>query len=200
MKRCQWVTDDPLYIEYHDTQWGVPLHDERELFEMLILEGAQAGLSWITVLKKRENYRKLFHNFEIDKVAAMTDAELEKILKDASIIRNKLKVFATRKNAIAGLKLIEELGSLDKYFWDWVDGKPIDNAFKKHEDIPASTPLSEKISKDLKKRGFTFVGPTIIYAYMQSIGMVNDHTTDCFRYEECQGKSLPLRKNLPSGV
>ena len=186
MKRCQWVTDDPLYIEYHDTQWGVPLHDERELFEMLILEGAQAGLSWITVLKKRENYRKLFHNFEIDKVAAMTDAELEKILKDASIIRNRLKVFATRKNAIAGLKLIVEVGSLDKYFWDWVDGKPIDNAFKKHEDIPASTPLSEKISKDLKKRGFTFVGPTIIYAYMQSIGMVNDHTTDCFRYEECQ--------------
>ena len=186
MKRCQWVTDDPLYIEYHDTQWGVPLHDERELFEMLILEGAQAGLSWITVLKKRENYRKLFHNFDIHKVAKMTDAELEKILKDASIIRNKLKVFATRKNAIAGLKVIEEMGSLDKYFWDWVDGKPIDNAFEKHEDIPASTPLSEKISKDLKKRGFTFVGPTIIYAYMQSIGMVNDHTTDCFRYEECK--------------
>ena len=186
MKRCQWVTDDPLYIEYHDTQWGVPLHDERELFEMLILEGAQAGLSWITVLKKRENYRKLFHNFDIHKVAKMTDAELEKILKDASIIRNKLKVFATRKNAIAGLKVIEEVGSLDKYFWDWVDGKPIDNAFEKHEDIPASTPLSEKISKDLKKRGFTFVGPTIIYAYMQSIGMVNDHTTDCFRYEECK--------------
>ena len=186
MKRCQWVTDDPLYIEYHDTQWGVPLHDERELFEMLILEGAQAGLSWITVLKKRENYRKLFHNFDIHKVAKMTDAELEKILKDASIIRNKLKVFATRKNAIAGLKVIEGVGSLDKYFWDWVDGKPIDNAFEKHEDIPASTPLSEKISKDLKKRGFTFVGPTIIYAYMQSIGMVNDHTTDCFRYEECK--------------
>jgi len=186
MKRCQWVTEDPLYIEYHDTQWGVPLRDERELFEMLVLEGAQAGLSWITVLKKREHYRKLFHNFDIHKVAAMTDAALEKILKDPGIIRNKLKVFGARKNAIAGLKLMEEEGSLSTYFWGWVDGKPIDNAFKKHEDIPASTPLSEKISKDLKKRGFTFVGPTIVYAYMQSIGMVNDHTTDCWRYEECK--------------
>jgi len=190
MKRCQWVTDDPLYIEYHDKQWGVPLHDERELFEMLILEGAQAGLSWITVLKKREHYRKLFHNFDIHKVAVMTDEDLEEILLDPGIIRNRLKVFAARKNALAGLKLIEEVGSLGKYFWKWVDHKPIDNAFKEHSEIPASTPLSEKISKDLKKRGFTFVGPTIVYAYMQSIGMVNDHTTDCFRYEECRALSL----------
>ena len=188
MKRCQWVTDDPLYIEYHDTQWGVPLHDERELFEMLILEGVQAGLSWITVLKKRAHYRKIFHNFDIHKVAAMTDVDLEEILLDPGIIRNRLKVFAARKNAIAGLKLIEEVGSLGEYFWNWVDHKPIDNGFKEHSEIPASTSLSEKISKDLKKRGFTFVGPTIVYAYMQSIGMVNDHTTDCFRYEECGGK------------
>ena len=186
MKRCQWVTDDPLYIEYHDTQWGVPLHNERELFEMLILEGAQAGLSWITVLKKRAHYRKVFHNFDIQKVAAMTDADLEEVLLDPGIIRNRLKVLAARKNAIAGLKLIEEVGSLGEYFWSWVNHKPIDNAFKEHSEIPASTSLSEKISKDLKKRGFTFVGPTIIYAYMQSIGMVNDHTTDCFRYEECK--------------
>ncbi len=186
MKRCQWVTEDPLYIEYHDTQWGVPLHDERELFEMLILEGAQAGLSWITVLKKRGHYRKLFHDFYIHKVAAMTDADLEEILLDPGIIRNRLKIFATRKNAIAGLKLIEETGSLGEYFWRWVGHQPIDNAFRQHSDIPAYTPLSEKISKDLKKRGFTFVGPTIIYAYMQSIGMVNDHTLDCGCYEKCK--------------
>jgi len=190
MKRCQWVTDDPLYIEYHDTQWGAPLHDERELFEMLILEGVQAGLSWITVLKKRAHYRKVFHNFDIHKVAAMSDTDLEEVLLDSGIIRNRLKVFATRKNAIVGLKLIEEVGSLGEYFWKWVDHKPIDNAFKEHSEIPARTSLSEKISKDLKKRGFTFVGPTIVYAYMQSIGMVNDHTTDCFRYEECRALSL----------
>lgn len=185
MKRCKWVTEDPLYIEYHDTQWGVPLHDDQELFEMLILEGAQAGLSWITILKKRTHYKKLFHNFDIHKVASMTDSDLEKILLDPGIIRNRLKVFAARKNALAALKLIKEAGSLDHYFWSWVDHTTIDNAFKTHEEIPASTPLSEKISKDLKKRGFTFVGPTIIYAYMQAIGMVNDHTTDCFRHKEC---------------
>ena len=132
MKRCQWVTDDPLYIEYHDTQWGVPLHNERELFEMLILEGAQAGLSWITVLKKRAHYRKVFHNFDIQKVAAMTDADLEEVLLDPGIIRNRLKVFAARKNAVAGLKLIEEVGSLGEYFWSWVNHKSIDNGFKEH--------------------------------------------------------------------
>ncbi len=185
MKRCAWVSQDPLYIDYHDHQWGVPLHDERELFEMLILEGAQAGLSWITVLRKRDHYKKVFHDFHVEKVAAMTDQELENLLLDAGIIRNRLKVFGTRKNALATLKLTEEMGSLDHYLWSWVDHKPIINGFKSFSDIPAQTPLSEKISKDLKKRGFTFVGSTIIYAYMQAIGMVNDHTTDCISFKNC---------------
>ena len=179
MKRCEWVTEDPLYLDYHDRQWGVPLHDDRELFEMLILEGAQAGLSWITVLKKRAHYKKVFHDFQVAKVAKMTDQQLEKLLLDPGIIRNRLKVYGTRKNALATLRLIQETGTLDNYLWSWVDHKPIINRFKKHTEIPNSTPLSEKISKNLKKRGFTFVGPTIIYAYMQAIGMVNDHTADC---------------------
>jgi DNA-3-methyladenine glycosylase I len=179
MKRCQWMTEDPLYQDYHDNQWGVPLHDDRELFEMLILEGAQAGLSWITILKKRAHYKKVFHDFDVQKVANMTDKQLEKLLLDPGIIRNRLKVYGTRKNALATLQLIQETGTLNNYLWSWVDHKPIINKFKKHSEIPNSTPLSEKISKDLKKRGFTFVGPTIIYAYMQAIGMVNDHTTDC---------------------
>tara|TARA_B110000879_G_scaffold161096_1_gene207977 strand:- start:4165 stop:4716 length:552 start_codon:yes stop_codon:yes gene_type:complete len=179
MKRCEWVTEDPLYLDYHDRQWGVPLHDDRELFEMLILEGAQAGLSWITVLKKRAHYKKVFHDFQVAKVAKMTDQQLEKLLLDPGIIRNRLKVYGTRKNALATLRLIQETGTLDNYLWSWVDHKPIINKFKKHTEIPNSTPLSEKISKNLKKRGFTFVGPTIIYAYMQAIGMVNDHTADC---------------------
>ncbi|MEZ7956441.1 MAG: DNA-3-methyladenine glycosylase I [Rubritalea sp.] len=185
MKRCEWVTEDPLYLDYHDHQWGVPLHDDRELFEMLILEGAQAGLSWITVLKKRAHYKKVFHDFEVHKVASMTDKQLEKLLLDPGIIRNRLKVYGTRKNALATLRLIQETGTLDNYLWSWVDHKPIINRFKKHTEIPNSTPLSEKISKDLKKRGFTFVGPTIIYAYMQAIGMVNDHTIDCDFHQNC---------------
>ena len=185
MKRCEWMTEDPLYLDYHDNQWGVPLHDDRELFEMLILEGAQAGLSWITVLKKRAHYKKVFHDFDVQKVANMTDKQLEKLLLDPGIIRNRLKVFGTRKNALATLQLIQETGNLNNYLWSWVDHKPIINQFKKHTEIPNSTTLSEKISKDLKKRGFTFVGPTIIYAYMQAIGMVNDHTTDCDCYEKC---------------
>ena len=185
MKRCEWVTEDPLYLDYHDRQWGVPLHDDRELFEMLILEGAQAGLSWITVLKKRAHYKKVFHDFQVAKVAKMTDQQLEKLLLDPGIIRNRLKVYGTRKNALATLRLIQETGTLDNYLWSWVDHKPIINRFKKHTEIPNSTPLSEKISKDLKKRGFTFVGPTIIYAYMQAIGMVNDHTIDCDFHQNC---------------
>lgn len=185
MKRCEWMTEDPLYLDYHDNQWGAPLHDDRELFEMLILEGAQAGLSWITVLKKRAHYKKVFYDFEIQKVASMTDKQLEKLLLDPGIIRNRLKVYGTRKNALATLQLIQETGTLNNYLWSWVDHKPIINKFKKITEIPNSTPLSEKISKDLKKRGFTFVGPTIIYAYMQAIGMVNDHTMDCDCYEKC---------------
>jgi DNA-3-methyladenine glycosylase I len=179
------MTEDPLYQDYHDNQWGVPLHDDRELFEMLILEGAQAGLSWITILKKRAHYKKVFHDFDVQKVANMTDKQLEKLLLDPGIIRNRLKVYGTRKNALATLQLIQETGTLDNYLWSWVDHKPIINKFKKHSEIPNSTPLSEKISKDLKKRGFTFVGPTIIYAYMQAIGMVNDHTIDCDFHQNC---------------
>jgi DNA-3-methyladenine glycosylase I len=178
--RCAWCSDDPIYINYHDTEWGVPLHDNRRLFEMLILEGAQAGLSWITVLKKRPAYRELFHNFDVEKVAAMTDEELEKILLNPAIIRNRLKVYSARRNARAALKLIEECGSLDHYFWSWVDHTPIINHWKNLSEVPATTELSDRISKDLKKRGFNFVGSTIIYAYMQSIGMVDDHTVDCF--------------------
>ena len=178
--RCEWCSNEPIYINYHDCEWGVPLHDERRLFEMLILEGAQAGLSWITVLKKRPAYRELFHDFDVKKVAAMSDEDLEKILLNPAIIRNRLKVYSARRNAIAVLKLIEECGSLDTYFWSWVDHSPIVNHWKDLSEIPALTPLAETISKDLKKRGLNFVGPTIIYAYMQSIGMVNDHTVECF--------------------
>lgn len=184
MKRCEWVSDDPLYIEYHDAEWGRPVRDDRHLFEMLILEGAQAGLSWITVLKKRARYKEVFFDFEAEKVAAMSDAELDVILQDAGVIRNKLKVYGARRNAHAVLELSKEK-SLSDYLWSWVDGEPIVNEFKSLSEVPASTPLSEKISKDLKKRGFTFVGPTIVYAFMQAVGMVNDHTTDCTMYGDC---------------
>ena len=179
MKRCTWVTDDPLYINYHDTEWGVPAHDDRHLFEMLILEGAQAGLSWITILKKRAHYKKLFYDFNVQKVAKMTDAQLDKILLDPGIIRNRLKIYGTRKNALATLELLKTETSLNDYLWNWVNHQPILNHFKDFSEIPTQTPLSEAISKDLKKRGFTFVGPTIIYAYMQAVGMVNDHTANC---------------------
>ncbi|QQL44205.1 DNA-3-methyladenine glycosylase I [Sulfuriroseicoccus oceanibius] len=179
MKRCPWVTDDPIYIEYHDHQWGVPVHDDRMLFEMLILEGAQAGLSWLTVLKKRDNYRRIFHNFEIDRVAAMTDTELEEALLDPGIIRNRLKVTSARRNALAAQKVIAEFGSLDTYFWQWVDGQPIVNRPKSLEEYAATSEISDALSKDLKKRGFNFVGSTIIYAFMQAIGMMDDHSADC---------------------
>ena len=182
--RCAWATTDPLYIAYHDEEWGVPLHDERALFELLCLEGAQAGLAWITILRKRESYRAAFHGFEIERVAGMTDAELEERMSDPGIVRNRLKVFAARKNARAFLEVQAEHGSFDAYLWGWVDGTPIRDARDKSEGIPATTPLAEKISKDLKKRGFTFVGPTIVYAYLQSTGVVNDHTPECFRSAE----------------
>jgi len=183
--RCAWATSDPLYEAYHDEEWGVPLHDERALFELLCLEGAQAGLAWITILRKREGYRKAFHGFEIERVAAMSDAELEERMSDPGIVRNRLKVFATRKNARAFLEVQAERGSFDAYLWGWVDGTPLRDArVKAGGQIPATTPLAEAISKDLKKRGFTFVGPTIVYAYMQSTGVVNDHVPECFRSAE----------------
>lgn len=189
-KRCEWVGDNPLYIEYHDKEWGVPVFDDRLLFEFLILEGAQAGLSWLTVLKKRENYRKAYKNFDAKKVARFTEANIEKLLQNPGIIRNRLKVRASVKNASAFLDIQKEFGSFAKYSWNYVGGKPIINKFKKVSKLPALTPESEAMSKDLKKRGFTFVGPTIIYAHMQAVGMVNDHTTDCFRYKEVSKSTI----------
>ena len=191
VKRCTWCGTDPLYMQYHDEEWGVPVWDDQTLFEFLVLEGAQAGLSWITILRKREAYRKLFSNFDAQKVARFTDKRLEKLLLDASIIRNRLKVFAARKNARAFLDVQAEKGSFADYIWDFVDGEPIQNKWKSMAEVPATTAVSDALSKDMKKRGFTFVGSTIMYAHMQATGMVNDHTTDCFRYREC--KSLAGR-------
>lgn len=169
-----------FYADYHDQQWGIPVHDDRELFEMLILEGAQAGLSWETILNKRAGYRAAFHNFDVQKVAAMTDAELTALLQDPQIVRNRLKVFAARKNAIAFIKIQQEFTSFNDYLWKFVSHQPIINQFKTFAEVPASTPLSDAISKDLKKRGMTFVGSTIIYAYLQGVGVVNDHLADCW--------------------
>jgi DNA-3-methyladenine glycosylase I len=182
--RCFWVSDDPLYIEYHDTEWGVPVYDDDRLFEFLILETFQAGLSWITVLKKRENFRKAFDNFDYKKIAKYPESKYESLLQDAGIIRNKLKIRATISNAQAFMKMQEEFGTFSKYIWGFTDGKPIVNTFQTRAEVPATTALSDAISKDLKKRGFKFVGSTVIYAHMQATGMVNDHTTDCFRYKE----------------
>ena len=169
---------------YHDTEWGVPLHDDTRLFEFLVLEGAQAGLSWSTVLNKRDAYRRAFHGFDIARVARMTDAALEKLLLNPAIIRNRMKVQSARNNARAALKVIDECGSLDAYFWGFVDGKPIRNKWRERGAVPARTELSDRLSKDLQKRGFNFVGSTIIYAHMQATGMVNDHFTSCFRHRQ----------------
>jgi DNA-3-methyladenine glycosylase I len=186
--RCHWAAiGDSMMCDYHDTEWGVPLHDDRALFEFLCLEGAQAGLSWRTVLTKRDNYRKAFHNFAIARVAAMTDGDLEKRLLDSGIIRNRLKVSSTRSNAIAALKVIEEFGSLDIYLWSFVDGKPMRNRWRKPSDVPASTELSDRMSKALKDRGFGFVGSTICYSLLQATGMINDHLVDCFRHRQVEG-------------
>lgn len=182
--RCAWADADPLYISYHDTEWGVPVFDDRKLFEFLLLEGAQAGLSWLTVLKKRENYRKAFSGFDPAKVAGFGEDKIQRLLKDPGIIRNRLKIRAAVDNARAFLKLQDEFGSFAEYSWRFVGGKPRKNSFKSIDEIPATTPESDSFSKDLKKRGFKFVGSTIVYAHMQAVGMVNDHTVDCFRYKE----------------
>lgn len=180
--RCGWVgTGKPFYEEYHDTEWGVPVHDDRKHFEMLILEGAQAGLSWETVLKKREGYRKAFKDFDPVRVARMSDEALENLMHNEGIIRNRLKIFGARKNALAFLAIQKEFGSFDAYVWTFVGGKPLQGKRRTLKDIPAQTPESDALSKDLKKRGMTFVGSTIMYAYMQAIGMVNDHIADCWR-------------------
>lgn len=183
--RCPWCGDDPLYQDYHDTVWGVPVHDDQTLFEFLTLEGAQAGLSWITVLRKRENYRVAFDGFDPAKIARYSVKRQEKLLQNPGIIRNRLKVASTVTNAQAFLAVQAEYGSFNDYIWGFVDGRPIINRFNSMADVPASTPLAETISKDLKKRGFRFVGPTIVYAHMQATGMVNDHLVGCHRHKAC---------------
>ncbi len=184
IKRCTWCGSDPLYVAYHDNEWGTPVHDDRHLFEMLILEGAQAGLSWLTILKKRDNYRQAFHQFDPHKVARYDDEDIHRLMQNAGIVRNRLKIEATIKNARGFLQIQKENSSFADYLWRYVDDMPVINTWQTVSDIPAHTPLSDQLSKDLKKRGFNFVGTTICYAFMQSIGMVNDHTTDCFRYNE----------------
>jgi DNA-3-methyladenine glycosylase I len=185
-KRCAWAKGE-LYEAYHDREWGVPVHDDRVLFEFLILEGAQAGLSWITILKKRENYRRAFDNFDARKIAAYDARKIKKLLADEGIVRNRLKIDATVRNAKAFLEVQKEFGSFDKYIWSFVGGRPLQNRRKRFKGIPAKTPESDAMSKDLLKRGFKFVGSTICYAYMQAVGMVNDHVMDCFRYRELSG-------------
>ncbi len=182
--KCAWGIGDPLYEAYHDEEWGVPVYDDDTLFEFLILETFQAGLSWITILRKRENFRKAFDNFDYKKIANYNQKKIDELLQDAGIIRNKLKINATITNAQSFMKIQKEFGSFSTYIWGFVDGKPIKNKFKSINEMPANTPLSDAISKDLKQRGFKFVGSTVVYAHMQATGMVNDHEVGCFRYDE----------------
>lgn len=186
-RRCPWCGDDPLYVAYHDEEWGLPCHDERTLFEFLILEGAQAGLSWITILKKRENYRRAFHGFDADRIARYGAKDVARMMNDSGIVRNRLKIEAAVANARATLALHNQGGSLDSLFWQFVDGKPVINRWPTLAEIPAVTPASEALSKELKGRGFRFVGPTVCYAHMQATGMVNDHLVNCFRHREVGG-------------
>jgi DNA-3-methyladenine glycosylase I len=184
MRRCEWANRGELERSYHDKEWGVPIHDDKSLFEFLILEGAQAGLSWSTILRKREGYRKAFDNFDARKISKYSESDISRLLHDSRIIRNRLKISATITSARAFLQLQKEAGSFNNYIWQFVDGKPIRNSWKKITDIPSSTPESDAMSKDLKRRGFKFVGTTICYAFMQAVGMVNDHVVGCFRYKE----------------
>ena len=190
LHRCEWAGTDPLYVEYHDREWGVPSHDDRHLFEMLTLEGAQAGLSWFTILKKRENYRRCFDGFDAKKISRYNARKVNALLNDAGIVRNRLKVEAVIHNARALLKLLEAEGSFSGFLWQFVDGEPILNNWKSMKEVPASTVQSGEMSKALKKRGFKFVGSTICYAFMQAVGMVNDHTTRCYRHNEIRACKL----------
>ncbi len=183
-RRCEWAGTDPVYLDYHDHEWGVPLHDDRMLFEMLVLEGAQAGLSWITILRKRGNYRKAFHNFSARKIAAYGVKDIRRLLQNEGIVRNRLKIEAAVVNARTFLAIQKEFGSFDNYIWQFVGGTPKINRWKSRKEIPPKTPASDAMSKDLKKRGFRFTGSTICYAFMQAVGMVNDHVTGCFRHRE----------------
>ena len=193
--RCPWATSDPLYVPYHDEEWGVPLHDDRRLFEMLVLEGAQAGLSWLTILRRRDAYRRAFDGFDPQTVAGYGPCDVERLLADAGIIRNRLKIDSAINNARAFLAVQASCGSFDSYIWRFVDGRPTQNAWTKLEEVPAQTSVSNALSKDLRKRGFTFVGPTICYAHMQATGMVNDHLVGCFRHREV--RLLGSRKPAP---
>jgi len=187
LQRCWWCGDDELYRQYHDLEWGVPVHDERELFEFLCLEGAQAGLSWITILRKRGHYRRVFDNFDADKIARYADDKIAALLQDPGIVRNKLKVNGFVKNARACLEMRDQGLTLNDYLWGFVDGQALQHERKSMSDVPATTPISDAMAKDLKKRGFTFVGSTICYAFMQAAGLVNDHLTDCFRHRQLKG-------------
>jgi DNA-3-methyladenine glycosylase I len=188
--RCQWCSSDPLYVAYHDNEWGVPVHDDRQLFEMLILEGAQAGLSWLTILRKRENYRRAFHGFDPHRIASYSNDDIQRLLLDAGIVRNRLKIEAAINNAIKTLEIIQTNGSFSSFLWRYVENTPRQNAWTEVSKLPARTEQSDTMSKDLKKHGFKFVGSTICYAFMQSVGMVNDHIVGCFRYAEVKGSLL----------
>jgi len=194
IRRCAWAgTTSPAYIEYHDTEWGVPVWDDQTQFEFLILEGAQAGLSWSTILNKREGYRKNFADFDVEKVARFTEQRVEKILQDPAIVRNRLKVNSAVNNAQAFIRVQEEFSGFCNYIWQFVDGEPIQNRFRSDSDIPATSPESDALSKDMKKRGFKFVGSTIVYAHMQATGLVNDHVIDCFRHKQCRELAKEIR-------
>lgn len=188
-KRCEWCGDDPLYVKYHDEEWGVPVYDDEIFYEFLLLEGAQAGLSWITVLRKREGYRKAFKGFDYHKISRFSDNKLNDMMDDDGIVRNRLKIFSARQNAIAFLEIQKEFGSFSDFIWSYVDYKPVVTRFETIGEIKATTDLSDLISKDLKKRGFNFVGSTIVYAFLQATGIVNDHKTGCFRHGECKKKA-----------
>ena len=187
-ERCPWCGTDPLYVRYHDQEWGVPSRDDAHIFEMLLLDNAQAGLSWLTILRKREGYRRAFCGFDPERIARFTERDQARLLQDPGIVRNRQKVASALRNARAWLQVVQERGSFADYLWDFVDGEPIQNAFRTLDEIPASTPLSDRVSRDLKQRGFSFVGSTIVYAWLQSVGVVNDHLVDCFRYGEVQAR------------
>jgi DNA-3-methyladenine glycosylase I len=195
-RRCEWCGSDPLYIAYHDKEWGVPVHDDRHLFEMLLLEGAQAGLNWLTILRKRENYRKAFHAFDPERIAAYSQADIQRLLADSGIIRNRLKIELAIKNAQGMLRIKEEFGTFSAFLWRYVDGVPKQNAWTSMRQLPARTEESDLMSKDLKNRGFNFVGSTICYAFMQAVGMVNDHTVDCYRYAEIRRTVQPDKSSV----
>jgi DNA-3-methyladenine glycosylase I len=196
--RCWWPGNDPVYIDYHDREWGVPVHDDRTWFEFICLDGQQAGLSWITVLKKRHNYRRAFHNFDPLKVSRMRDSTIEKLLQDTGLIRNRLKLYSIPRNAQAFLRVQDEFGSFDDYIWKFVDGSPLDGKRRQMGDVPATSRESDAMSRELKKRGFTFCGSTICYAFMQAAGMINDHLADCFRYQEIKqiNKSVQSKRGI----